>query len=111
METLDEQLKHMHPLQKRRLVRQLKARFLRELSQRQFIHADLLEIFGLCIKHKIMAPPTRHQMPGRHHAGSKPSAQNPAGTKFVRQCIRRSGKESQYNRELYATMAGEQYAH
>ena len=31
------------------------------------------------------------------------------GTKFVRQCIRRSGRESHYNRELYALMTGHQY--
>jgi hypothetical protein len=114
LETLEDKLKHLPLIAKRKLIAQMKTKFRRELAERQFTMADLHEIFGLAIKGKIMEKPTRHQMPGKHFTGSRHAdgsypAKNPTLTKLVRMFIRTSGGESSYNRSLYAVLTGHQY--
>lgn len=106
---IEEQLNKLPPIAKRKLVRSMKARFMRDLSERNFQLEDLLQIFGLAIKAKMLERPTRHQMPGKHYGSSHNQRANPTCTKFVRSCIRHSGKESQYSRELYKLLTGLQY--
>lgn len=114
MEPLEDKLKHLPLIAKRRLIAQMKTKFRRELAERQFTMADLHEIFGLAIKGKIVEKPTRHQIPGKHFTGSRHAdgsypEKNPTLTKLVRQFIRHSGLESAYNRSLYAVLTGHQY--
>lgn len=114
METLEQKLQHLPLIAKRKMIARMKAKFQRELSERQFTYADLMEIFGLCIKGRIMETPTRHQLPGKHFPGSRHAdgshpAKNPTLTKLVRQFIRTSGLESAYNRGLYKVLTGTQY--
>lgn len=110
METLDEQLKHMNPIAKRKFVAALKQRALREVAEMQFTYSDLLEVFGLAMKSRIMEAPTKSQLPGKHYGTAHYSSRvNPPGSKLVRRFIRTSGKESAYNRELYKILTGTQY--
>lgn len=68
--------------------------------------AGLAELFGRAIMAKLTRGMER---PGKHNAARRGTV-NPPGTKFVRRCIRNSGRESTYNRQLYAYLTGHQYA-
>jgi hypothetical protein len=77
---------------------------------------DLQFLFGKCLAGKLMERPSKHQLPGkhtgRHFTGEEIDSlcmPHPAGTKLVRRFIRQSGKESTYNRRLYAYLTGHQY--
>jgi hypothetical protein len=68
--------------------------------------SGLKELFGRATMIKALSFGHR---PGRHAKQRIVRAPNPPGTKFVRRCIRQSGRESTYNRQLYAMMTGHQY--
>lgn len=48
---------------------------------------SLMYLFGVAIRQKLLAPPTRHQTPGKHHSvhAGEPGA---AGTKMARRARR-----------------------
>jgi hypothetical protein len=104
----------------------LKAKLLREFSDRQFTKTDLLVILGEAFKAKFREAPTRHQIPGKHAGGHHARIQmthvdgmpdedfpcrghHPAGTKLLRRFIRQSGRESTANRRAYTKLTGHQY--
>jgi|HubBroStandDraft_4_1064222.scaffolds.fasta_scaffold240033_2 hypothetical protein len=70
---------------------------------------NMLMVFGKCLAAKFMAAPSKSQMPGKHYWADNCKEPHPAGTKLVRRFIRQSGKESTYNRRLYAYLTGHQY--
>lgn len=84
----------------------------RELADANWTKRDLIEIFGLGIAHRFRNQP-RHAHIGKNyftkhfHAGKR----NPAGSKLLRQFIRRSEKEQHVERKLYAALTGRQYNH
>ncbi len=70
----------------------------------------LLELFGRAFMAKFQQPVTRSQIPGKHFGRHHEcNAEHPPGTKIVRRFIRGSGRESTYNRQLYARLTGHQY--
>jgi hypothetical protein len=70
----------------------------------------LLELFGRAFMAKFQEAPTKSQIPGKHF-GKHHECEfvHPPTTKIVRSFIRGSGRESTYNRQLYARLTGHQY--
>jgi hypothetical protein len=103
-------------LKDRRILRDAKAGFLRQMADFKLTAAHLAEIFGMAIRAKLHEPGNRHQSLGSNyfnahgpHHQSRGMTHNPAGTKLTRSFIRHSGKESVYWRKLYAVYTGHQY--
>jgi hypothetical protein len=108
----------MMDIEKRKIAQRLRAAGLRAIAEINFTKDNLLELFGLAIKNRITSGVSRHEQPGKnyfnahgagHNAGGSKIWQHIAGTKFVRACIRLSGRESTYSRELYKLMTGVYY--
>lgn len=103
-------------IEKRKIAQRLRAAGLRAVSEIQFGAENLLELFGLAIKHRIMEGVSKHDSVGKNFFNAHGLGHHKrgiwahiAGTKFVRACIRLSGRESTYSRELYKIMTGVYY--
>lgn len=103
-------------IENRKIAQRLRAAGLRAIAEIQFTKSDLLELFGLAIKHKMLEGTSKHQLAGKNFLNAHGLGHHPrgvwahiAGTKFVRACIRLSGRESTYSRELYKIMTGTFY--
>lgn len=103
-------------IEKRKIAQRLRAAGLRAIAEIQFTRENLLELFGLAIKSRIVQGASKHDRIGKNYFNAHGVGHNErgiwahiAGTKFVRACIRLSGRESTYSRELYKIMTGTFY--
>lgn len=103
-------------IEKRKVAQRLRAAGLRAIAEIQFGRENLLELFGLAIKNRILQGVSKHETVGKNYFNAHGLGHHirgiwthVAGTKFVRACIRLSGRESTYSRELYKLMTGVYY--
>lgn len=103
-------------IKKRKLAQSLRAAGRRAIAEIQMTREHMLELFGLAIKHRIMEGTSKHDSVGKNYFNAHGLGHNVrgiwahvAGTKFVRACIRLSGRESTYSRELYKILTGVYY--
>lgn len=94
-------------IEQRRKRAELRAKALRDFTNRQFKHADLLEIFGRAFKAKLAGG----VQVGKHTRGRSCDCLTPhsAGTKLIRRFIRRGNTENTAMRLTYAARTGHQY--
>lgn len=93
-----------------KLIREVaKEHMLRKMADFKMSGNTLLEIFGMSLQRKLTEQSNPHNRMGKHYGTNHNQRRNPTGSKLVRSFIRHSGKESQYNRELFKLLTGKQY--